>query len=104
MNLNYGSGRIAVEKKIKYGSESKRFDIVIYDADMNPFILVECKSHDIKLNQNSLFQASRYNIALKAPYICVSNGLNSFVARIDFHSMKIEKMEELPECPARIIN
>ncbi|MEP7196847.1 MAG: type I restriction enzyme HsdR N-terminal domain-containing protein [Saprospiraceae bacterium] len=94
--LKYGSGRIAVEKKVLLGKSMKRFDILIYDEHLNPYMLIECKSYEIKIKQDAIYQASRYNIALKAPYICITNGSEGIAAKVDFHSMKIEYLEELP--------
>ncbi len=94
--LGYGSGRIAVEKQIIVSGRRKRFDVVIYDELANPFILIECKSFDIKLDQKNFYQVSRYNLALMAPYLCITNGLQSIVARIDFNKMKIDYQEDLP--------
>lgn len=94
--MQYGEGRIAIEKTISYDNRTKRFDIVVFDKHSNPFILIECKSTKIKLSTKTLFQAARYNIALKAPIICLSNGISHFVARIDFHNMAIDYLNDLP--------
>ncbi len=52
----------------------KRFDIVIYDREANPFTIVECKEMNVALTENTLQQVLRYNIHLKARYIVVTNG------------------------------
>lgn len=60
-----------------------RADILAYDASMKPFILVECKSEDVKLNEAAAMQAARYNEQIKAPYIVLSNGLGELGFRIN---------------------
>ena len=67
-------GLIGVEKGIKYHEMDKRFDIVVFDRQAQPFILCECKAPDVALNEETLRQASRYNATLQAPHILVTNG------------------------------
>ncbi|NOT35814.1 MAG: type I restriction enzyme HsdR N-terminal domain-containing protein [Saprospiraceae bacterium] len=96
--LKYGSGRIAVEKRIKLGNTIKRFDIVIYDLHIQPMILIECKSYTLDIKESAIYQIARYNITLKAPYLCITNGLIQNCAYINFTDMKIEKIDSLPYC------
>lgn len=95
-DLQYGKGRIAVEKKIRCGKTFKRFDIVIYDKKLHPYILVECKSYALELKENVAFQISRYNISLKAPYLCVTNGIDMHCAFVDFNDLTITLLPKLP--------
>ncbi len=94
--LKYGKGRLAIEKSIILGKERKRFDILLYDSHANPFILVECKSYDIEIKSSAIYQIARYNLSLKAPYLCITNGRSSLCATIDFNSQKIEPIAALP--------
>lgn len=61
--------------KRKAVGDQFRADILAYDFAMKPFILVECKSADVKLNEQAGMQAARYNEQIKAPFIVLSNGL-----------------------------
>lgn len=70
----YPESLIAVEKEIKLGELKKRFDILVYDRTLSPWLLVECKSSDIKLTENVLQQALRYNISVPVRYIVITNG------------------------------
>lgn len=70
----YPASLIAVEKEIWLGNLKKRFDIVVYDKDTQPWMIVECKSMDIELSKNVLDQALRYNQVIKASYIVITNG------------------------------
>jgi hypothetical protein len=74
----YPASLIAVEKEIAVGELKKRFDIVVYDNNTNPFIIVECKEMNVALNENALFQAMRYNIPLQVKYLVVTNGSYCF--------------------------
>ena len=73
--LGVSPALISVEKEIRYLSLRKRFDVVIYDRSGKPFILCECKAPDISLDQEILNQIARYNQALKAPHLLITNGL-----------------------------
>ena len=47
---------IAVEKKIMVGDMPKRFDIVIYDHEHKPWMLIECKSPEVNITEKTLHQ------------------------------------------------
>lgn len=71
----YPPSLISVEKRIKIGGVSKRFDILIYKNAI-PWMLVECKSESLDINDNSLGQILAYNSALKVKYLTFTNGKN----------------------------
>ena len=70
----YPAPLIAVEREIKLGELRKRFDILVYNQDHQPWLMVECKSTDVTLDQNVLQQVLRYNIAVQVPYLVITNG------------------------------
>jgi hypothetical protein len=72
--MNYPATLIAMEKKIRLGELTKRFDILVYDKDHKPWMIVECKGDEVKLDQEVLQQALRYNISVPARYIIITNG------------------------------
>jgi hypothetical protein len=74
MSKNYPSSLIALEKKIMVGEMSKRFDIVIYNREHHPWMMVECKSMDIPLTEEVLNQVLRYNIAIPVEFLVITNG------------------------------
>ena len=76
--MHYPQSLIALEKEIKLGELKKRFDILVYDTQHQPWLLVECKSEKINLNEAVLHQALRYNIAMPAKYLVITNGTNTF--------------------------
>ena len=65
----YPASLIAIEKEIKLGELKKRFDIVVYDAQTKPWMIVECKEMNVALDKAVLDQVLRYNIALNVPYL-----------------------------------
>jgi len=90
--MQYPQTLIAVEKEIIVNGLKKRFDILVYNRDHQPWMLVECKAHTIPLQESVFLQALRYNIATPVNYIVVTNGL---------HCRAIEKVAgELKEITA----
>lgn len=70
----YPAGLVAVEKAIKLGSLTKRFDILVYDRSHQPWMMVECKSSEVMLTNEVLEQLLRYNLTLPVPYLFITNG------------------------------
>ena len=85
------------EFSIKYGRLNKRIDLLIYDMNLKPLMLAEFKSYNIELGNETFLQAAIYNRIIKAPYLLISNGLNTIVTRIDFTSNAISYFEETPD-------
>ena len=70
----YPVSLIALEKEVMVNEMKKRFDILVYDKQHQPWMLVECKAENIILNQPVLEQVLRYNITLPVPYLVITNG------------------------------
>jgi len=81
---------IAVERSIKIHNKNYRFDILVFDNNAKPKMIVECKSHKVKLTEAVAIQVSKYNIALNAKYLCVTNGKQSLFYRIDYEKQSIK--------------
>ncbi len=88
---------IAIEQTLTYNTMKRRSDIVVYSGKAMPLILVECKSAEIKLSQKVFDQIARYNMALKVPYLIITNGLTHFCCKIDFHSMAYTFLKDIPD-------
>src|SRR6476646_3094504 len=71
--MKYPSALIAIEKEIMLGEMKKRFDLLIYDNEHQPWMLIECKSMDISLTEDTLQQVLRYNIPVPVPYLVITN-------------------------------
>ncbi|KIC90371.1 type I restriction enzyme HsdR N-terminal domain-containing protein [Flavihumibacter sp. ZG627] len=92
--MNYPATLIAIEKEIKLGELSKRFDILVYDNNHKPWLMVECKSMEIPLTEEVLHQVLRYNITIPVPYLVITNGTISYF--FEKRSGKLEMLEQLP--------
>jgi hypothetical protein len=93
----YPRSLIRVEGGLTYNQLAKRSDIVVYDREGMPWMIVECKSPDIKLSEVTLRQASAYNMTLKAKYVTISNGMALYCAMVDHASSSIEALTALPD-------
>ena len=91
----YPKSLISIEKSLKIKSLLKRTDIVIFDKNLKPFMLIECKAPEEKLNENVLKQALIYNSNKKAPYICITNGIEIRVFQLDTNGLK--ELLDFPE-------
>lgn len=92
--MKYPASFIAMEKEIKLGDLKKRFDILIYDKDHNPWMMVECKSMEVRLDDAVLQQVLRYNISVPVSNIVITNGGECFAwQKID---SKLETLVALP--------
>lgn len=90
----YPASLIAIEKEIKLGDLKKRFDILVYDADTKPWMIVECKEMNVALNKIVLDQVLRYNISLKVPYLVITNG--RYCIAYDCSQNTLKQIGELP--------
>lgn len=75
---NYPSSLIAVEKEMRVGALKKRGDIVVYNRDAAPWMIIECKKTNVALSGKTLEQVLRYHIALPAVFLVITNGIHCF--------------------------
>jgi hypothetical protein len=95
--LDYPQSLISVEKALTVGELSKRYDLVIHDREAQPQMLVECKSPRVKLSQNAFDQIGRYNLALQVPWLVVTNGADTFCAKVNFQEKSFAFQHQLPD-------
>ncbi|MEN8125920.1 MAG: type I restriction enzyme HsdR N-terminal domain-containing protein [Bacteroidota bacterium] len=93
----YPKSLIAVEKQLKINNLMKRTDILIFDGNGFPDIIVECKAPSIKISQDTFDQIARYNLKLNANYLIVTNGIQHFYCKMNHEDMKYEFLNDIPE-------
>lgn len=94
--LKYPAALIAVEVSLNNAHRKQRADIVVYGSNLNPLLIVECKSSNVTLSNDTFMQAARYNLELKVPFLIITNGLKMFAAKISFENNKIESLNKIP--------
>ena len=92
----YPKSLINVEKELNINGLKKRYDIVIFNPDGSILLIVECKSHDITINQNTFDQIARYNLALNAEFLMVTNGLNHYYCQMDTEAERYQFLRDIP--------
>ena len=85
---------IAVEKQLKLGELVKRFDLLVYDRSHQPYMIIECKAMDIKLDEKVMEQVLRYNISIPVPFLVITNGV--YCMGISRKEGKVIWLEEIP--------
>lgn len=92
----FSRNRLQVEKLIKINGLTRRFDIVVYDKQVRPYILVECKAPDVRIDQTTFDQIASYQMALNAPYLMVSNGISNYLAQMNHEVQQYRFFNEIP--------
>ena len=93
----YPVSLIALEKQLVVNNLKKRTDIVIYNKQGVPDIIVECKAPHIKISQDTFDQIARYNLKLKAKYLIVTNGIEHYFCRMDFENETYIFLNDIPK-------
>lgn len=91
----YPATLIALEKMIILGELKKRFDILVYDKDHLPWMMIECKAPVIRLDQAVLQQLLRYHISVPTGFLVVTNGDYSYGWQKK--DQRLQLLNELPE-------
>lgn len=94
--LGYPLELIQVEGAITLNGMTRRCDIVVYDQQVRPFIIVECKKESVPLTQKVLDQACRYNLVLQVPYLCITNGPQQLCYQVNFEQKTLIFLNNLP--------
>lgn len=94
-HLHVPAGLVAVEYSVKVNGMDKRCDVVVFDTNGRPLMVVECKAQSVKITAKTLDQAVRYYAALQPRFLLLYNGH-------DCHCLKVENgalqsMDHLPD-------
>ena len=94
---SFPASRMMLEKSLRINRMSKRCDIVVCDDAGIPVLMIECKSPEIKIGQNTFEQVSVYNIAFKVKYLIITNGLQHYCCVVDFKNKSVDFLKEIPD-------
>jgi len=95
ISKNYPATLIALEKKILVGELSRRFDILVYNRQHEPWMMVECKSMSVPLNETVFNQVLRYNMGVPVQYLVITNGTSCMTFKKE--SSQLMPLDEFPE-------
>lgn len=96
LQKNYPISLINVEKELIVNGLKKRYDIIVYNSDGSIELVVECKAPKVSITQDTFDQIARYNSALQANYLMVTNGLNHYYCKMDYEKEKYIFLKEIP--------
>jgi hypothetical protein len=93
---NFPSSLISVEAGLKVNRLSRRYDLVVYNREREPFVLIECKAPSVPINQKTFDQVVAYNLTVRAQYLLISNGKKHFFASYNANLKKFQFLEDIP--------
>jgi len=94
-DIGWPENLISVEKAFSLYGKQRRYDIVLYKDANTAAILVECKAANINLTNQTFEQVANYNLALKIPYMLVSNCRDSYLFALNFESKSYKSLETI---------
>ncbi len=97
LEAGFPKSRISFESPVKLPRDksSSRTDLICYDKDFKPLLLVECKAPEVTLDGKVALQISRYNQEVAAPFILITNGVTEYW--FEFQSGDLIGLEHIPE-------
>ncbi len=96
---HYPKSLIKAESALIYNQLPKRADLLVFDREGNPFLLIECKDTLVPLDDIVLQQAAQYNHIIKAPYVVLVNGLEWFCYQADLGKQTLQLLDDIPQVP-----
>ena len=93
----YPKGLLANEIQINLNGTKKRCDTVLFNRDLTARMIVEYKAATVPITQAVFDQITRYNVVLRVEYLIVSNGLDHYCCKIDYHTGKYQFLKDIPD-------
>ena len=94
-HLKVPAGLLAVEYSVKVNGMDKRADAVVFGAEGQPLMIVECKAASVTLTEAVLDQAVRYHSALKPKYLLLTNGATTYCFKAE--GPELAPLDHLPD-------
>ena len=82
-SLGYPLALMQNEVSIALNGLKRRCDTVVYSKALVPLVIIEYKAPSVQITEKVFNQIARYNFALRVQYLIVSNGRESYCARMD---------------------
>ncbi|MDF1571825.1 MAG: type I restriction enzyme HsdR N-terminal domain-containing protein [Bacteroidales bacterium] len=92
----YPASLMATEYALVLNKMSKRCDILVFDRNGKPVVLVECKSPDVRIGREVFDQVARYNMVFRVAYLLITNGLKHYCCRVDHEAGSVEFLDDIP--------
>lgn len=93
---NYPSSLLANEVSLQIGEKRMRADSVLYDNQLHPRMIIEYKAPNVTLTQKVFDQITVYNLLLHVDYLIVSNGMITYICKMDYEKQTYKFLEAIP--------
>lgn len=94
--LQYPSGRMAVEMILPVHGTKLRCDALVYDAQLKPLMLIECKAPDVSITNDTLMQIARYNQTAGVNYLLITNGIKHYCFQRKSDQLGFVSLQKIP--------
>ena len=94
---SYPASLLANEVPLQVGEKKVRADSVLYDNHLRPRMIIEYKAPTIPLTQKVFEQISVYNLLLHVDYLIVSNGLETYICKMDYANQTYAFLDTIPD-------
>lgn len=87
---------MAIETGLKLNGNQFRADLLVYNKQGKPWLIVEFKAPEVKITQKTFDQIARYNLCFEVPFLIVSNGLDHYCCQVDFETKSYRFFTDIP--------
>lgn len=95
--LGYPPALLANEVSLMVGGVRRRCDTLLYHPrSVRPRMVVEYKAPGVAISQQTFIQIQSYNNVLRADYLTVTNGRQTFCCHMDYRTMQATFLERVP--------
>jgi hypothetical protein len=94
---DYPKSLFALEKGVQYNRLQKRFDILIWDRQGKPYLLIECKAPHVTLSQKTMEQICIYNKEVNALFLGITNGIKHIFLAFDEKTGNYAQITDIPK-------
>lgn len=102
LDKNYPQSLLAVERGLNMNGRKKRFDVLAFNKNGQPRLLIECKSPDIEINRAVFEQIAVYNSVFQVKQLLVTNGLQHIVVQYSNDFQQYTFLEDVPEWESNV--
>jgi len=96
LSQKYSKNLMQLESEHHFQERKKRTDILIFDRNGNPFLVVECKAAYISLSSDVFSQVAVYNYCIDAPFVMITNGMQLGVFEKELNNNSYKMIKDLP--------
>ena len=96
-DLHYPASLMNNEIALEVNGTRRRCDTLVFDRTGAHFMVIEYKAPEVQITQAVFDQIARYNMALRARYLTVSDGLQHYCCLMDYEHDTYHFVREIPD-------